>query len=362
MAKDYYDILQVDRNATQDEIKKSYRKLSIKWHPDKHTNDSEKDKKEAEEKFKAISEAYAVLSDPDKKKQYDMFGTVDESPNMGGGPFGNPFFGGFPFGNPFGGDPFGGNFNPGDIIESGSDIKMEIQITLEELYSGVTKKVKYKRKVRCANCHGEGGTNIKKCPHCNGTGRIRDTKRGPFGINISIKNCPHCNGTGKIVTSKCPTCGGTGFTETYETVDVKIPSGIPDGATLLFQGKGNESKNRKGENGTFIAEIKYNIDNERYAIQGLNVLEHIYIPYYEILLGCNYEINIPNGHKIVIKIPACTKEENLKKISGEGLTYNYTTGDYFICIHYKYPEELSEKEKEHIMFIKEMKDKEKSSK
>ena len=354
--RDFYNILGVSRDASDEEIKKAYRKLSLKWHPDRHSNDSEKDKKIAETKFKEISEAYSILSDPEKKKKYDTYGDADINIDQGFGGFEQMFNGFGFFGNHFD-NPFGGGFTQNDFIEAGENISMKIPLSIEDIYNGITKKVKFERKVRCPNCHGEGGTNKKTCPYCNGQGKIKNISRSGHMTFSQIVECPHCNGTGYIIGTKCPTCKGTGLKTEYNTVEVVFPAGIPNGAFRQYPNQGNESKNRKGDNGNFIAIVDYKIDENKYAINGLNVLEHIKIPYYDILLGCTYEVNIPNGKKKIITIPECTKEDNIMKIEGEGLKYNGQTGDYYVCIHYDYPTKLLEKEKEHIEFIREMKTK-----
>lgn len=353
--KDYYEILGVDRNASEAEIKKAYRKLSLQYHPDKLANKSEKEKKEGEEKFKAITEAYSVLSDPEKKDKYDRFGSIDGMDMDFGPDLGDIL------GRAFGGNPFGGHFggfgNRSQMVESGIDHTMRIPLTIEDIFNGVEKTVKFKRNVRCSNCHGAGGTGVKTCPECHGQGRVRHTQRTPMGIMTQITDCPKCHGTGKIVEKVCPSCHGTGMQEAYNTVTVTFPAGVPNQYGVKYDNQGSESRDKRGENGDFIAIAEYKIDENRYSIEGNNVLEHVFIPYYDVLLGCDYTVNIPNGHKKTIHISPCTKEDNIMKILGEGLNFRGVRGDYYVCIHYKYPEKLSDKEREHIEFIKEMSDK-----
>lgn len=341
----YYEVLGLSNGASDEEIKKAYRKLSLQYHPDKLANKSEAEKKEGEERFKEISEAYSVLSDPEKKERYDRYGSVD---GPQGGPDLDDFFSHFSGFHGFGG--FGGRSR--DFVEPGEDIQMRIPVTIEDLFNGLKKTVKFKRKVRCQNCHGEGGTGTKTCTHCNGSGRFRKVSRQGNMQFVQESECPYCHGTGKTYDKACPTCHGTGFKEDYNTVTVEFPAGIPNKVGVEYPFEGSEAKNRKGENGSFIAISEYKFDENQYTIQGLNVVEHVYIPYYDILLGCEYEVKIPNGHVKKVNIKSCSKEETLIKIENEGLHHRGQRGDYYICIHYLIPDSLSGNEIEHIQAIK----------
>ena len=358
MEQNLYDILGVSKdNFSEKELQKNYRKLAKKYHPDMQKGKTEAEVKEAEEKFKDISHAYEVLSDPEKKNNYDLYGDEkgDGMPN-GFNPFEafNSFAGFGGFGGFEGFNPFGGNHNSFNNVQPGKDIQMRIPLTIEDIFNGVKKTVKYTKEVRCINCHGAGGTGQKTCPKCHGSGRIikRQVKRPGF-TQIEESVCPMCGGTGLYVEHKCDTCNGTGFTKKTCTLDIEFPPGIGNNLGVVYKEQGSEAKNRKGPNGNFIAITKYNIDDDKYIIQGLNVIEHVYIPYYDILLGCNYTVNIPNGKKKTIKISSCTKENSMIRLRGEGIkTNDGQRGDYFICVHYDIPEYLNNKEIEYLNKIK----------
>lgn len=347
MAQDLYSVLGVSKTATEDEIKNAYRKGAVKYHPDRQTGKSDEEKKEAEEKFKDISHAYEVLSDPDKKRNYDQFG--DENGMQGGMSGGNPFGDMFQGFNPFG--HFSG-FNSGtrrqQSVIPGRDIQMKIPVSIEDIFNGATRNVKYKRQVRCMSCHGAGGSGQKTCPKCHGTGRIIEQSAfGIGGISIREETCHLCGGTGFYVEKKCNKCGGTGFERVEVHQEVKIPTGVQHNEGIVIKGQGSEAKNPAGPNGDFIAIIEYKFDTKRYEINGLDVLEHVYIPWYKLLYGCSYTVNIPSGVEKKIKISSCTKEGTIMKLSGEGLKRaGYSAGNYFICIHYQIPDKLTDKEKE----------------
>jgi molecular chaperone DnaJ len=353
MAKDLYETLGVNKNNfSEQELKTNYRKLSRKYHPDMQKGKSKKEQQEAEEKFKEISHAYEVLSDPEKKNNYDMFGDENgQASGMGGF---NPFGGGFnPFGdffNPFGGGARHSSFNN---VQPGKNIQMKIPVTIEELFNGLKKTVKYTKQVRCINCHGSGGTGQKPCPKCHGTGRFTKREMHNGWQRIEETVCPHCGGSGMIVENKCSTCNGTGFSNKEVTLDIEFPPGIPNNTGIVFNDKGSESKSVKGENGDFIAITNYKIDSDKYEVNGLNVVEHVYIPYYDILLGCSYTVHIPNGKSKIIKIASCTKEGKVMRLQGQGIKSNTgQQGDYYVCIHYQIPEYLKDKEVEHLEIIK----------
>lgn len=356
MGENLYDILGISKDASDAQIKSAYRKLSLKYHPDRLANKSESERKEGEEKFKKITAAYNVLSDPEKKKNYDMFG----DPNgRGGGGF-DGGFGGFDdlfrqFSNMHGfggGGPFGGGSPFGERIERGQDIQMRIPLTIEEIFNGCTKKVKYDRNTRCPNCHGVGGTGQKACPHCHGTGQIVTTTRQGFTTMQNISVCHHCHGTGFTVDKKCISCGGSGFKKSSYTLDVTFPPGIQNNSGVQYKEKGSESPNVKGRNGDFIAFASYNIDNNRYIIQGYDVIEKIYIPYYDLLLGCDYKLVLPNKKEKVIALNSCTPEGKLIKLFREGIKHNGNVGDYYLEVHYQMPTNLTPEERKQIENIK----------
>lgn len=353
MRKDYYQILGVDRNADAKAISKAYKRLCLRYHPDKQVGKSDEEKKEAEEQFKLIAEAYDCLSDENKRQHYDTFGSMDNFNNQSG--YNNAWSGGDPFdifAQMFGGrrtGGFSGSAAQQKKREPGSDVRMRIPVTIEDIFNGVTKKVKYKRYVRCSSCHGEGGTGVHTCPKCGGTGQVMETHRTPFGYTQQISTCSVCKGTGEVVDKKCTTCNGTGFKEIEEIIEMNFPAGMQNGNGFQYTGKGNEAKSSLGSNGNFIAIVQYQIDSERYVIEGNDVLERIYIPYYDILLGCEHKVVLPNGKEHVLNIESCTPEGKVIKLYRAGLQ---GLGDYYFEIHYKFPDTLSDSDRKALEQIK----------
>ena len=338
--KDYYSILGVDRNASEEQIKSAYRKEALKWHPDRHANDPEDKKKEAEEKFKEIAEAYAILSDPEKKSQYDRFGSVDGMPNMDD--FGS--FGGF-------GDIFdifsgrsrrrGGGF--GEIHEDGATIELRVGLSIEEIYNGGTKDIEYDIETRCGHCGGKGGSGIETCPYCHGTGMITETqRRGPGMIFQSSHPCSHCHGTGQIVKEVCKECGGTGTKKQHKKISINIPKGVSNGQQQKINEAGYESKDPKGRNGDLVITFVYSIDNSKYRINGNTLYELINIPYYDVILGTEKEIILPNKEKIKIKIPKCSKDGTQITVHGKGIGF----GNYIAVVSVTYPTAITSKEED----------------
>ena len=364
-SKGYYKTLGVDEKASQEEIKKAFRRLSIKLHPDKQTGKSDKEKKEAEAKFKEVNEAYQVLSDEEKRRKYDS-GTSFDFGNANGNGFGGFDFGdfnfdefgfndaGFDFSKFFGnGSHYGYSHPTQKQSEKGADIKMAIPVSIEELFTGCTKKVKYYRNVRCPNCHGVGGTNKHTCPDCNGTGMTRTTVRSPFGFTTSTGPCKKCGGKGYIVDTKCPTCGGTGFKKTETVLDVKFDPGMLNGFNMVYRGKGHESSDISGETGDFLALCKHNYDTTKYQIvNSFDVYEKVEIPYYDALLGCEYILEKPDHKKIKVTIPSCIPNGKQLKLAKEGIPYNGRYGDYILIVIYKIPEKLSWRERNALEALK----------
>ena len=265
--RDYYEVLGVSRNATDEEIKKAYRKKAIQYHPDKNPGD-----KEAEEKFKEAAEAYDVLSNKEKRAKYDQFGHAgldgQAGPDFSGGfgnlndilrdLFGGGFSGGF---GGFGGfSGFGGDSqrqSGGQKVYKGRDIRVRVRLTLEEIAKGTEKEIQIERNVPCPDCNGKGARNssdIKVCPSCKGTGQIKRVVNSFFGQTVTYSTCQQCNGEGKIVTNPCHTCSGTGLVRKKETVRVKIPAGVEDGMQLTMRGQGHCAKNN-GINGDLLIVI-----------------------------------------------------------------------------------------------------------
>ena len=368
--KGYYKTLGVKEDASLDEIKKKFKKLSLKYHPDRQVGKSEKEQKEAEAKFKEINEAYQVLSDETKRKNYDTFGDADGHGSgfsggySGGGPdLGDIFGAGSPFGNMadafsdvFGGSFFGGSHRSQTSTRRqtppGDDMQMKVPLTLEEVFNGCTKKFKYKRKVRCPNCHGAGGTGLKTCPHCHGTGMLYDTHRMGNSIYQQTMPCPHCKGTGQIVEHECPSCHGNKFKEEYQTIEVNFPAGMPENYAIEKHGMGHESADKNMPSGTLLIFASYAFDKNKYRIHNLDVYEKIELNYYDALLGCDYDLKIPNGTTKRVKIPECSQPGKVLKLAGQGIKTGTRTGDYYIEIVYKFPTSLSAKEKEALKMIK----------
>lgn len=353
--KDFYQILGISKNATEKEIKSAYRKLSLKYHPDRQGGKSESEKKQAEKKMAEINEAYSILSDKDKKLKYDTYGSTDDQG-----------FGGFSqggFGNmddlfkAMAGDFAGfGNFNTYNNMqaEPGSSIQMKIPLTIEDVYCGCKKKVKFDRQIRCPNCHGEGGTGVKECQYCHGTGTLVQNTRTRFGFQRIVTPCPYCNATGKTVEHRCQTCHGSGFKTSSNSVMVEFPQGIPNGAGIKYAEQGNESKSINGYNGDFYATAEYAFDNNKYRIEGVDVYENIEINYFDALLGTVIETILPNKQKRKIKVDPCTPPRKILSLIGDGLIdiRSNRKGNYYYVLNYKIPSTLTKEEKKALESIK----------
>jgi len=354
--KDYYDILGVSKDASQEEIKKSYRALCLSLHPDRQAGKSEAEKKAAEEKFKEVSEAYDTLSDPKKKQAYDLGGSgggfEDFFRDMGGGY--DPFMG---HTDPFGfGDIFGNRSrrNPsGERPEDlhGSDIRMNIPLNIEDIVNGCKKKVKYKRHVRCHSCHGKGGESKMTCPYCNGTGMETKTSwRGGMMFQQST-TCQHCGGKGYKIEKPCHTCNSTGFEIVEETLDIAFQPGIGNNATMYTQ-KGNESKSEKGVAGNFIAVpvIDTSKLGPQYSIDGFNIYETKKVKLTDALLGKEIEIQVPGKEPEKYKLNPNTKPGDTITKYGLGILqedFEYgrnKRGNYVFEIQYDIPSTLSSKQ------------------
>jgi len=347
MNKDLYAILGVDKNASEDEIKKAFRKLSLKYHPDRQGGKSDKEKQEAEEKMKEISAAWAVLSDPEKKRQYDMYGTYDE----------NMFNGGFDFGDIFKdfGDIFGGMFGRGrqrhDFRDpgrqKGQSIRVQIPVSIEEILNGkINRDIEYPIEVRCPKCHGDGGSGKKSCPHCHGTGMITTTQTSPFGYVQQSHPCQHCHGTGESFEKICSHCNGTGFVKKNVSVHLTT-SDIGHGKNIMFNGNGYESKYKDAPNGDLIIEQVYTFDNSLYAIQGNTIYEKIEVPYYDCILGATIKHKLANNETVDINIPKYSTDGNQIKLN------KYFNGmNYIFIISVKLPTYINAKETELLEQIK----------
>ena len=354
MAKrDYYEVLGVDKSAPADEIKKAYRKLAIKYHPDKNPGN-----KEAEEKFKEAAEAYSVLSDADKKAKYDQFGHagVDGAgPDFSGG-FGNlndilnDLFGGA-FGGGFGGG-FGGfgGFGGGqrrERVYRGRDIRVRVKLTLEEIARGVEKEISIEKNVPCPDCGGRGARNssdIKTCPACNGTGQVQRVVNSFLGQTVTYSTCQQCGGEGKIISNPCHTCNGTGLVRQRETIKVKIPAGVEAGMQMTVQGEGHAAKNN-GINGDLLVVIEEQ-EHPDFRREGSNLLYTKVISVVDAMLGCEVEIPCLDG-KQKIKVEPGTQSGTVTRLRGKGLpsVNSYGTGDLYVKIAVWIPKKLTKEEK-----------------
>ena len=353
MSKDFYEILGVAKTATAEEIKKAYRKLAIKYHPDRNPGD-----KEAEEKFKEAAEAYSVLSDSDKKMKYDQFGHagVDGAgPDFSGG-FGNlndilnDLFGGA-FGGGFGGfGGFGGGFGGGqrrERVYRGRDIRVRVKLTLEEIAKGVEKEISIEKNVPCPDCGGRGARNssdIKTCPACNGTGQVQRVVNSFLGQTVTYSTCQQCGGEGKIISNPCHTCNGTGLVRQRETIKVKIPAGVEAGMQMTVQGEGHAAKNN-GINGDLLVVIEEQ-EHPDFRREGSNLLYTKVISIVDAMLGCEVEIPCLDG-KYKVKVEPGTQSGTVVRLRGKGLpsVNSYGTGDLYVKIAVWIPKKLTKDEK-----------------
>lgn len=354
--RDYYEVLGVGKNATADEIKKAYRKLAVKYHPDKNPGD-----KAAEEKFKEAAEAYSILSDPEKKAKYDQFGHagVDgAAPDFSGG-FGNlndilnDLFGGA-FGGGFGGfGGFGGGFGGGRAgqqqrVYRGRDIRVRVKLTLEEIAKGVEKEISIEKSVPCTECGGKGAKNssdIKTCPGCKGTGQVQRVVNSFLGQTVTYSTCQQCGGEGKIISNPCRSCGGTGLVRKRETIKVKIPAGVEAGMQLTVQGGGHAAKNN-GINGDLLVVIEEQ-EHPDFKREGNNLYYTKVISVVDAILGTEVEIPCLDGN-YRIKVDAGTQSGTVVRLRNKGLpsVNGYGgTGDMYVKLAVWIPKKLSKEEK-----------------
>ena len=357
--RDYYEVLGVDKNASADDIKKAYRKLAIKYHPDKNPGD-----KAAEEKFKEAAEAYSVLSDADKKARYDQFGHAGvegAGPDFSGG-FGNlndilnDLFGGA-FGGGFGGfSGFGGGFGgfggggqrQQQRVYRGRDIRVRVKLTLEEIARGVEKDITIEKSVPCHDCGGKGAKNssdIKTCPACNGTGQVQRVVNSFLGQTVTYSTCQQCGGEGKIITNPCRTCGGTGLVRKRETVKVKIPAGVEAGMQLTVQGGGHAAKNN-GINGDLLVVIEEQ-EHPNLKREGNNLYYTKVVSLPEAILGAEVEVPCLDG-AYKIKVEPGTQSGTVVRLRNKGLpTVNGYggTGDMYVKIAVWIPKKLDKEDK-----------------
>ena len=336
MQKDFYAVLGVERNASPDEIKKAYRKLAIKYHPDKNPGNTV-----AEERFKEAATAYDTLSDPEKKRKYDSVG----SNPFGGGPFGSDF-------NPFQSQGFGWGdfFNPGNQRRKGNSLSVTIPITISEMITGVRKKIRVKRYCKCSTCSGSGakdGESFQTCQRCSGTGYITSNRMKGIAMVQTTMPCEYCSSTGKIVLENCLDClGGNGLKTVEEVVDINMPPGAIPGMNFEIKGKGNEG-NDSTEPGDLIVRIG-EIEDPRYSRSGTDLKITKEINFIDAVLGSKLTVEMPTGENITTVVEPSTKPGTILQFPGKGIpNYGYgSKGDFLIQVQVKIPSAETQEEKD----------------
>ena len=353
--RDYYEVLGVQKTATDEEIKIAYRKIAIKYHPDRNPGD-----KEAEERFKEAAEAYEVLHDSQKRQQYDQFG-FDGLQGAGGG-----FSGGMDMDDIFSmfGDIFGGHSGFGGFggrqrqaQYRGADLRLKVSLTLEEVATGVTKKFKVRKDIECKHCHGsgaEGGSGSETCPNCGGRGVVMKTVRTMLGMMQTQTECPQCHGEGTIIKNKCKECGGTGVVKGEEVVEIQIPAGVAQGMVVNVPGKGNAGMHN-GITGNIQVLIE-ELPHETFVRDEQDIIYNLLLDFPTAALGGEVEIPTIQGTKVKIKIDAGTQPGKTLRLRGKGLPaiqgYGSGMGDLVINISVYIPKTLDKDEKKAIEAFK----------
>jgi molecular chaperone DnaJ len=350
--KNYYDILGVSKDASPDDIKSAYRRLAKKYHPDVNKEP------DAAEKFKEVNEAYECLSDPNKKSNYDQFGSASGPQGFGG--FGNGGFSGFGdfsdlgdiFSNIFGG--FGGGASTRNMGARGEDLQVQMNLSFEEAVFGVKKDITLNRVESCSHCSGTGaknGTEFSTCSECNGSGRVRYTENSMFGRIVREGVCKNCNGTGKQIKEKCSECNGNGYKKVNSTITVNVPAGIDDGQVLTMRGKGNCGK-RGGEDGDLHIIVK--VKEHKILIRdGFDLSLKLYLPFYVLLLGGEVEIPLAKG-TTTLTIPELTQSNTVFKLKGKGIKYlnREMYGNLLVTVVAESPKTLSKNDKKALEELK----------
>lgn len=351
--RDYYDVLGVAKNASVDEIKKAYRKLAIKYHPDKNPND-----KAAEDKFKEAAEAYEVLSSPEKKQRYDQFGHAGVGGAAGGGgfsggsmnmedifsQFGDIFGGGSPFESFFGG---GGRQSGGRRVAKGSNLRIKVKLTLEEIAHGVEKKIKVNKQIVCKTCDGTGAkdrSSVSTCKTCGGSGSVRKVTNTILGQMQTTATCPTCHGSGQQITAKCNVCHGEGTVRGEETISINIPAGVSEGMQLSMSGKGNAAPNG-GIPGDLIILIE-ELPHETLKRDGNNIIYDLHVSFIDAVLGTSVEVPTIDG-RAKIKVEPGTQSGKLLRLKGKGIpeVNSYHRGDEIIHVNIWTPKALNTEER-----------------
>lgn len=362
MAKrDYYEVLGVTKSASESEIKKAYRQMALKYHPDKNPDD-----KDAEEKFKEAAEAYEVLSSPDKKSRYDQYGHA----GMGGA--GNGGYGGgmnmddifSQFGDIFGGggNPFesffggGGGRGRSRTVNRGSNLRIKVKLTLEEVLNGVEKKIKVNKAISCNTCGGSGAQagsgSFNTCGTCKGAGQVKRVTNSFLGQMQTITTCPTCNGDGQTIVNKCKSCSGSGTQQSEEVISIQIPAGVAEGMQLNVQGKGNAAE-RGGIPGDLLVIIE-EVEHPNLVRDGDHLIHDLYISFIDATLGTSVEIPTLDG-KAKIKIEAGTQGGKVLRLKGKGLpsVNSHYKGDLLVNINVWTPQQLSSEEKKALEKLRE---------
>ncbi len=363
MAKrDYYDVLGVNRNASAEEIKKAYRKMAMQYHPDRNPGD-----KQAEENFKEAAEAYEVLSHEEKRSQYDRFG----HDGVRGSAFGSEGFSSVNdifshFSDIFSGssifdDFFGSSYSRGRQRQRsggipGSDLRVTLKLSLEEIASGISKKIKIKKLVRCPDCNGSGaeaGTSLRTCPVCQGSGEVKTVSRSVFGQFVNITTCSNCGGEGKTIDSPCKKCYGDGRYSDEVTIKVDVPAGVQDGNYMTLRGEGNAGK-RGGPNGNIIV-IFNEVQHQHFIRNEDDIIYDLFITFPQAALGAELEVPTLTG-KAMLKIEAGTQPGKLLKMKNKGIRHLQHSGygDQIVRVNVVVPQKLSSKEKELLKQLGEM--------
>ncbi len=352
--RDYYEVLGVSKNATADEIKKAYRQLALKYHPDRNPGD-----KDAEEKFKEAAEAYSVLSDADKRARYDRYGFAGMNGGSSSGGFGGGFadfdlndilnsvfgrgfdFGGFNFGG------FGGSSSRsgGSMKQRGSNIRVKVKLNLQEIAKGVKKKIKVTKYIPCEHCHGSGSEdgNVETCPTCHGRGQVVQTVNSFFGQMQTASVCPNCGGEGHIIKNKCKHCQGQGIVKGEEVIDIDIPAGVGDDMQLTVRGKGNAGP-RNGINGDLYVVIEEEPSKE-FERDGNNLIYNLFLTIPEAILGTQAEVPTVDG-RVRVKIAPGTQSGKVLRLKGKGLPVvnGYGSGDMLVNVNVWVPKKVSKEE------------------
>ncbi|MBR0401098.1 MAG: molecular chaperone DnaJ [Lachnospiraceae bacterium] len=371
--RDYYEVLGVEKNATDEDLKKAYRRLAKKYHPDTNPGD-----KEAEEKFKEASEAYGVLSDPDKRKRYDQFGHAAFEGGAGGSGFegftgadfsdifsdilGGMFGGGFGGGG-FGGfgDIFGGGFGGGRRAnyngpQRGADMRASVRLSFEEAVFGCHKTLELNQRQNCTACGGTGakaGTSPETCPTCGGSGQVVRQQQSMFGMVQSVSPCPDCRGKGTIIRDKCPDCGGQGFVKKAKRIDIDIPAGIDDGQSVRVRGEGDIGRNG-GERGDLLVEAVVGGSRD-FARQGMDIFSSVKIPYTTAALGGEVKIRTVDGD-VIYDVKPGTQSETRIRLKDKGVPNVRNPkqrGAHYVTLQVEVPTKLTHEQKEALKAFRE---------